>query len=174
MFRKDVKRMLDIALKYEAELKKLFLTTWHTEHYKFWTFGCNHYQYEAAKDTYERHEFVSVSHEGNVIGYIAYDINRDTQNVSGLSVLNFTENITVFGRDLLRAMTDIFEKYHFRKIEFSVVRGNPIEESYDRLVDRFGGRVIGIRTDQCRLFDGEYHDLKLYEVMNPNRENLRT
>jgi hypothetical protein len=161
--------MLDIAFKHEEELKKLFLETWHNDFYKFWTFGCFSDQYEAAKNTWEKSEFVSLDSSGNVIGYIAYDVDRNTRNVSGLSALNFSENKVVFGRDLLQAMKDVFEKYRFRKIEFSVICGNPIERSYDRLAEKFGGRIVGIKTDHCRLIDGKYYDLKLYEVMNPNR-----
>jgi hypothetical protein len=161
--------VLDIACKHEEELKKLFLETWHNEHYKFWTFGCHHDQYESKKDTWNNNEFVSIDSSGKVIGYIAYEINRNTRNVDGLSALNFSENKVVFGRDLIRSMRDIFEKYNFRKIDFSVIKGNPIEKSYDRLVEKFGGRIIGVRAEHCRLIDGKYYDLKLYEVMNPDR-----
>jgi hypothetical protein len=164
--------MLDIACRHEEELKKLFLETWHSDHYKYWTFGCYSDQYEPAKNTWDKTEFVSLDSAGKVIGYIAYDVDRNTRNTSGLSALSFTQNKVVFGRDLLQAMKNIFDKYHFRKIDFSVVCGNPIERSYDRLVNKFGGRIVGTKTEHCRLIDGKYYDLKLYEVMNPNRHEV--
>jgi len=70
----------------------------------------------------------------------------------------------IFGADLGRALKDIFEKYNFRKLGFSVVVGNPVEKAYDRIIGRYGGRVVGTHIKQCRLTDGEYYDLKKYEI----------
>ena len=163
--------MLDIAIKHEHALKGLFLTTWHNEQYSYWVSNCWHDQYEAAKNTWDKHEFVSLDSSGKVIGYIAYEIDRNTRNVSGLSVLNFSDNKIVFGRDLYRVMSEVFTKHAFHKIEFSVVCGNPIERSYDRLVLRFGGRIVGVIRDHCRLSDGKYRDMKMYEIMNPDEQD---
>jgi L-amino acid N-acyltransferase YncA len=166
--------MLDIAIKHEEELKSLFLGIWHDEKYKFWN---SRYWFEgykgAAANTWDNHEFVSLDGSGKVIGYIAYEINRSTENVTSLSVLNFSENKIIFGKDLMKALIDIFSKYHFRKICFGVVIGNPIERSYDRLVKRYGGRVVGIEIDQARLMDGKYYNMKLYEIMNPSLYPVR-
>ena len=165
--------MLDVAIKHEEKLKNLFPSVWHNERYKFWMSGGWCDNFVAKKDTWNTHEFVSLDSAGNILGYIAYDFDRNTQNISGLSVLNFTENQFVFGRDLFQALKDIFEKYHFRKIDFSVVCGNPIEKSYDRLVERFGGRVVGVYKEHCRLMDGNYYDLKLYEVLKADYDQER-
>ena len=64
-----------------------------------------------------------------------------------------------------QAITDIFEKYNFRKLNFAVVIGTPVEKHYDRLIKRYGGRIVGVRKQNCRLIDGKYYDEKLYEIM---------
>ena len=66
--------------------------------------------------------------------------------------------------DLGQALTDIFERFKFRKLNFSVVIGNPIEKSYDKMIDKYGGRIVGIYKQEIKLIDGEYYDEKLYEI----------
>jgi len=73
-------------------------------------------------------------------------------------------NRGVWGRDLINVVANIFEKFAFRKLLFSVVVGNPIERSYDRLIQRYGGRIVGTYKDHCKLMDGNYYDSKLYEI----------
>ena len=50
-------------------------------------------------------------------------------------------------------------------MNFSVVIGNPIEESYDKMIAKYGGRIIGIYKEDVKLTDGEYYDLKTYEIL---------
>ena len=49
-------------------------------------------------------------------------------------------------------------------LEFAVVRGNPIEKSYDRIATKYGGRIVGIRTARARDMAGNLCDDKLYEI----------
>ena len=62
-------------------------------------------------------------------------------------------------------LIDIFEKYNFRKLSFYVVVGNPIEKSYDKMCERYGGRIVGVKRKNTRLIDGKYYDEKLYEIL---------
>ena len=99
-----------------------------------------------------------------VIGYIAYSVSRSDNTVHALSILNFTDNKATFGMDLGRAVRDIFEKFKFRKLNFTVVIGNPIEDTYDRLIEKYGGRIVGVHKEDVKLVDGLYYDRKLYEI----------
>jgi hypothetical protein len=74
-------------------------------------------------------------------------------------------NPYTFGRDVITAVKDIFEKYRFNKLDFSVVCGNPIEKTYDKLIKRYNGRVVGIREQEARLLDGKLYDVKEYELL---------
>lgn len=79
----------------------------------------------------------------------------------------------IFGRDLGKALTDIFEKFNFNKLKFSVVVGNPIEKSYDRMIQKYGGRVVGIFREDARLIDGNLYDVKQYEILRSDYMRAR-
>lgn len=156
--------MLDLAINHEEELQKKFRSTWFSEKYKFWTCTNYHEDYQIAENTWDNHQFVSLDSSGEVIGYIGYEIDRAYDVVNGLNIINFTDDKITFGIDVGNALRDIFEKFHFRKLTFTVIIGNPIEKTYDRLIEKYHGRIVGIQKEQVRLIDGEFYDRKLYEV----------
>ena len=57
---------------------------------------------------------------------------------------------------------------YFSKITFSVVVGNHIENAYDKFINKFNGRIVGIKEKECLLSDGNFYDLKMYEIINNN------
>ena len=58
----------------------------------------------------------------------------------------------------------LFEKFNFYKIEFGVVVGNPIEKMYDKYIQKYGGQIVGIFKSTTKLQDGEFADMKYYEI----------
>lgn len=156
--------MLVPAFNYSEELKEKMASIWFDEKYKYYNFDTYYTALVIDEETWNRHQFVSLDNVGNIIGYISYNVNRQTYNCYGLAIINFTENKYVFGIDLGQALTDIFEKFKFRKLNFSVVIGNPIEKSYDKIINRYGGRIVGVYKQETKLIDGEYYDEKLYEI----------
>jgi hypothetical protein len=156
--------MLDVAIKYKEQLNKLQYDLWFNDKYKYWNNSIYYQEFQINSDTWNKHQFVSVK-DGKVIGYIAYNIARETNSVYALSVINFSDNKIIFGKDLRQALNDIFDKYRFNKIDFTVVIGNPIEETYDKMVKKYGGNIIGIKRDEAKLIDGKFYDLKLYEIL---------
>lgn len=157
--------MLDIALKYKDALEQAFIDTWHQEKYKYYNYSSYYSKLELKNETWNAHEFVSINKQGEVIGFISYEINRCANSVNGLGIINFTDNKITFGRDVMRAMRDIFEKYNFNKISFCVVIGNPIEKTYDKLMAKYGGRIVGIERQHTILYDNKYYDVKRYEIL---------
>lgn len=160
--------MLELASKYKEELYQLFMNAWRQEKYKY--LNCNPYSFisaltndEGLNNTWNKHHFVS-THNGKVIGYITYSIQRSDNRVFGLEIVNFTDNSSVFAIDLMRILRNMFELYKFRKINFLVVIGNPIEKKYDGIVLRYNGRIVGIRKNHIKLIDNKYYDVKEYEV----------
>lgn len=156
--------MLDIAYKYREQLDKLHIETWHQERYKFYNYRSFWELSELKPSTWDGHDFVSLNRHGEIIGAIGYSINRPTEAVCGLGIINFTDD-PAFGRDVLKAVEDIFEVYNFRKLSFCVVIGNPIERAYDRLAARYGGRIVGIEREETKLCDNKYYDVKRYEIL---------
>lgn len=155
--------MLDVAQKYKDELKLKFADISYDLEYQFYI-GTYSEEYQPSKDNWSKFEFASIDNNGNVIGYIKYLIDRNSNYAYGFSIINFSDNKITFGRDVVQAIDDIFIKYKFRKLEYSVYIGNPIENTYDRLTKRYGGRIVGIKMKTDKLLDGNIYDFKMYEI----------
>lgn len=160
--------MLDIAINHVEELKKKMSGIWFNDKYKFYNYDTYYRELNIDNETWNVHQFVSLDKEGNVIGYIDYSVNRQTYNCSNLGIINFSDNKITFGMDVGQVLKDIFDKFKFRKLTFSVIVGNPIEKSYDKMINKYGGRVVGIYSDETKLIDGKYYDVKLYEITRNN------
>lgn len=157
--------MLDVAIKYKDRLTERFRETWFQDKYKYWNYTNYFEEMEIADRTWGKHQFVSIDSDGDVIGYIGYAIDRSSDYVYALNIINFTDDRVTFGIDAGKVIKDIFEKFHFRKICFSVVVGNPIEKTYDKMVERYGGEIVGVHKEHVRLIDGQFYDVKLYEIL---------
>jgi len=155
--------MLAFAQDYEQELARKMRGTWGQE--KYWYYHACSYMtsFELDSDTWKRTQFVSLNPSGEVIGYLGYGVEREARYVSYLAIINFT-NDSSFGLDVMTMLKDIFEKYNYNKIVFSVVIGNPVEQRYDHLIERCGGRVVGIFKRHIMLPDGKLYDEKFYEI----------
>jgi hypothetical protein len=109
--------------------------------------------------------YVSVNHKTNtIIGYFNAYISHRHYKVTELNIVNFEEPNIVFSKDLKRFVDMLFER-GFRKIEFSVVVGNPAEKMYDKFIKKYNGRVVGISKESVRLTGGEFYDVKEYEIL---------
>ncbi len=161
--RKGSGGLLELAAKYETALQIKFADAFMDEKNKFYFTDGYTDKYKAANSTWGLHEFVSVNGE-SILGYIAYSVNRRTNSVSSLCAINFGSKSITFSKDFMQALKDIFEKYHFRKLNFGVHVGNPAEKMYDRYIRKFGGRVVGTYEADTMLSDGKYYDYKVYEI----------
>lgn len=157
--------MLDVAIKHKDRLTERFRETWFQDKYKYWNYTNYFEEMSIADSTWVEHQFVSLDSDCDVIGYIGYKIDRANDLVYALNIINFIDNKTVFGMDTGQALKDIFEKFHFRKLCFSVVVGNPIEKTYDKMIERYNGSISGYQKEQVRLIDGKFYDEKLYEIL---------
>lgn len=155
--------MLAFAQRYQEELEKKMLDTWGKEKYWFYNNSSYFSQVYIENDTWNNTRFVSVNASGEVIGYLGYGVEREGRYVTYLAILNFTDDNS-FGLDVMALIRDIFEKYQYRKICFTVVVGNPVEAKYDRLIRRYGGRIVGIHKEHTMLPDGRLYDEKMYEI----------
>jgi hypothetical protein len=156
--------MLKPAILYKDEIPKLYQSIWFNEKYKYYNYSSTWNTFSIDEKTYDWHEFVSVDSEGNIIGYIHYYVDRTTLCCNRFGALNFTDN-PLFGRDVLKVIEDIFERFNFHKLQFSVVIGNPVEKTYDKLCKKYGGRILCIEKDETKLEDNKYYDVKRYEIL---------
>lgn len=155
--------MLELAAKYELELQIKFADAFVEERNKYYFTGGYTNRYKATDSTWNIHEFVSTKN-GEVIGYLAYSIDRRTNSTSGLCAISFEAKSLTFSKDFMQFLKDIFEKYCFRKLSFGVYIGNPVEKMYDRHIKKFGGRIVGTWKEDTMLSDGKFYDYKAYEI----------
>jgi hypothetical protein len=158
--------MLDVAYKYEEEIKNKMLNIWYDERYMFYfSSSGRHFWSNPDNDgEYDNRHFVSLNSNGEVIGLIDYHIDHECNMATWFGAINFTDNKAVFSKDLAQVIDDIFCKFNMRKLEFAVICGNPIEKNYDKLVAKYGGVITGIKRQHVRLMDGNYYDHKDYEI----------
>lgn len=159
--------MLRNGLLYRDEVNAAMLATWYDERYQWYYCGQTHQTFNPPDSSDENGmSFASLDSDGNLIGLIWYQVERDIRSVGGFSIINFTDGHRVtFAKDLRRAIDDIFVRFGMHRLEFSVVIGNPAEAAYDRMIERIGGRVIGTYRDRVTDMAGKLHDFKVYEVL---------
>lgn len=157
--------MLDNARKYQEELKIKMMDTWYDEKYKYYHYGGWHSEINLSTHDWENIYFVSLNKDNEIIGYIAYSVDRNISGAYDFGAINFSNDKLTFGRDLVQVIDDIFCSFGLERIEFKVVCGNPIERSYDRMVERFGGRIVGVRKRVAKLMDNQIYDEKMYEIL---------
>jgi len=157
--------MLEYAKKHELKLKELYWDIAFNPFYQFMDFASTREDYKVPEDTYRQHDFISIW-ENKIIGHIYYNINRIPNAVDSFVCVHFGDKHSyVFAKDLLTAVKDIFEKYKFNKLCFCVVIGNPVEKTYDKLVKKHGGRIVGVWKQDRKLLDGNLYDVKCYEIL---------
>jgi hypothetical protein len=169
--------MLDYAKKYEAELVKLYYDIAFDPFYNFHQYDAYRGMLQLPDDTRNDNDFVSLLGK-EILGYIHYSISRLNNAITSLSIVHFGgkdgKGSLVFGRDAMTATKDIFDKFGFNKINFCVVVGNPVEKTYDKLVKRYGGRIVGTYKQDTRLIDGKLYDVKHYEILAEDYFNSKS
>jgi RimJ/RimL family protein N-acetyltransferase len=163
--------MLDVANKYKESIEELYYNTWYNDKYKFYHNSCFREKRIISDNNWNDCNFVSINKNKRIIGLIGYQIDRTNDFVSCLWIINFSDNKMTFGKDVGKVIDDIFNKFNFRKIEFSVVVGNPIEKSYDKLIHKYGGRVVGVYKQHTKLIDNKLYDEKIYEIFREDYIN---
>ena len=156
------------ANKHKEQLASKFFDTWGDERCKYWQVnGYNKGLPEIPDSDYSESHFVILD-EDRIIGYVSYSIIRLTRAVYNLEIVNFTteeQDRRIFGLGLSRILKNIFEVHGMSKLNFNVVVGNPVEKSYDKMIKRYGGRVVGVYKRDVMLLDGTLCDYKIYEIL---------
>jgi hypothetical protein len=157
--------MLELALLYKDRLQHLYNKCIYKEKYKY--LFCDVYADVLKIDdsTWNKHQFASVDEDGGINGYISYNIHRAEQGTSGLTIMSFNDYSIPFARDVKQAIDDIFIKFNFRRLAWTVIQGNPAEKAYDKFIDMYNGNIIGVAHEVTTLYDGKRYNSKLYEIL---------
>jgi len=114
------------------------------------------------------HSFVSVDNSDNIIGFIAFNVDRTIHVVNSLWIIRFDKTSKydiLFAKDLKKLIMMIFTYYKYNKLDFSVCVDSPHEYLYDRFALNYGGRIVGIKKRNFKLMDGTICDQKYYEIL---------
>lgn len=154
--------MIAPAQMYETELKQLYYNTFYDSKYMYYR-GCwGTSELQIPNNSYDSHAFAIIENN-EVIGYVTYAINFASKVVNGFGIISFKPSVC-FGKDLLKIIDDIFNKYNMNKIEFRAYLDNPVIRHYYKFAEKFGGRLVGILKDTVILEDGELHDEVMFEM----------
>ena len=155
--------MLKNALSYKDEISKKYKEIMYDLDYQYYM-GNSGREYWFPEDNYEHHSFASVDNNDNVIGAISYRIDRAAKRAYNFGAVSFDRGNLIFTKDLLRAIDNIFCKYGISSIEFFAFEDNPITPTYTKLIEKYGGRIVGILYNQMMLQDGKLHNSVIFEL----------
>lgn len=98
--------------------------------------------------------------------YITYTVDWVSSSASGFGIISFDKGNVLFAKDVHTAICDIFDKYHFNRIEWYCYADNPVIKSYRRFIQKHGGQECGYLRQSKKLQDGKFHDSVIFEILN--------
>lgn len=152
---------------YEGQIKRKMWEIWYDEKYQYY-FGGNWRSDLSLADNnsdYPKRAFAVLNNRDELIGYISYSVDNELRIAQWFGAINFSDDKLTFGRALRQVIEDCFLKFGMEVVEWYVICGNPIERSYDRMCEKLGGRIVGIRHRRALDMAGNVHNDKSYEIL---------
>ena len=162
--------MIKPAILYSREIEYNILNTWYDLRYQYYHGWVAANSPDIRNNTRDFHQFASVvkdsaSKDGErVIGYIEYQCDRTNNVARSLVIASFEIGNTIFLRDCLQVVDEVFTKYRFDKLTFTAYADSPVVDPYRRYLSKVGGREIGTSLRESILMDGKKHDLVFFEI----------
>jgi hypothetical protein len=107
--------------------------------------------------------YAIVSPDGKCIGFFSYEVDPKVDAVTNISVVSFDRGNPLIGIVLADKLEEFMEYY--RRIEWVMIGGNPMEKHYDSFCRKHNGEKH-VLHDVVIDGEGEYHDWIIYEIMN--------
>ena len=152
---------------YENEIRHKMWEIWYDEKYQYYfgdiwrtDFSLNDRNAECP-----RMAFAILNEQNELIGFIGYFLNTEVQVAQQFGAVNFSDDKISFGKALHQVIKECFLKFGVEVLEWQVIIGNPIEKSYDKLCQKFGGHIVGIRHHRVKDMSGQIRDEKIYEIL---------
>lgn len=165
--------MLKPAILYKSELSKIHIELAYNKRYKWWI--CSSFSDLILKlpdNDWHHFYFVSIDPENRIVGYFHAGIDRENKSISSISMFNLREDGNIlFARDLRDFMEFLLITRKFFRVEFNVVVGNPAEKIYDRFIEKYGGRVVGVFRKNVMLQNNRRYGRKFYEIFQKDFMN---
>lgn len=157
--------MLKPAQLYKDKLQEKNIETWYDQRYIYYHSGTGAYDISLPDNNCDRHNFVSVDKEDNVIGYISYKIDWCAMSADNFGIISYDIGNVEFLRDCYTAVVDLFEKYHMNRVGWFAYADNPAVKSYRDFINKHGGRECAYLRQVAKLTDGKLHDAVEFEIL---------
>lgn len=157
--------MLKPAQLYEGKLQEENIKAWYKPENIFWNGGTGDSIINLPKDNCDRHCFVSVDRNDNVIGYIGYRVDWSAMSVYGFEIISYQKGNLQFVRDIYQVICNLFGQYNMNRIEWCCYTDNPAIRGYRNFIKRHGGKECGYYRQIAKLQDGKLHDLVHFEIL---------
>lgn len=151
---------------YEEEIKRKMWEVWYDEKYQYYFGGNWRSDFTLSNNNdYMKYAFAVLNDKDDLIGYIGYSVDTDLRIAQWFGAINFSGDKMQFGLALKQVIEDCFVKFGMNVVTWHVIRGNPIEESYDKICEKLGGHIVGINHHSARDMAGNICDSKSYEIL---------
>jgi len=167
--------MLELAFLNKEALSKQFIKIHSDIRYMYYfTSTFLEYEVEIDSSSWSKIQQVSKNKDGEIIGYFSVNINRESNNVSNVRMINFQDKPSItFSKDMHTFLSSLFDIFSFNKINWCVTIGNPAENMYDKIVKNYNGRIVGVYEKEFKFINGKYYDTKVYEILKENYDKRR-
>ena len=154
--------MLKPAIAYKDKILDLFAHEIYSENYFLYSgyAYCHELPEIGADDNY--FQWAIVNSKDDVIGYLAYQIDPAEDTVKNFGLYSFDHGNPIIGSDLFTEMERLVSRY--RRVEWRMVGGNPVQKHYDRFCEKFGGNRV-ILHQVTKDENGNYRDVYIYEIV---------
>lgn len=156
--------MLKPALEYAEELKEKYIKEMYDLRNQFYYGWYGTKELELSDNNYDRHEFVSVDEDDNIIGFISYNICYNRRIANDFGILSFDKGNLTFPRDLSKMIHDIFCTYNLDKMVWRCFEDNPALRGYRNFIKKHGGRQRCYALNESILMDGKLHHMVEFEL----------
>lgn len=152
---------------YEEQIRRKMWEIWYDERYQYYFGGSwrSDFSLECNPGEYPKRAFAVLNSNDELLGCIKYSVDDEMRVAQSFGAINFSDDRMTFGRALRKVIEDCFLKFGMEVVEWNVICGNPVERSYDRMCERLGGRIVGIRRNRIKDMAGNVHDDKSYEIL---------
>ena len=107
-------------------------------------------------------QYAIVDKDKKLIGYMSYTVDWYASCVYNFGLFSFDRRNILIGRDLFDKMEELVHRFH--RVEWRMVGGNPVKNSYDNFCNKYNGSKHVMR-DVFRDRNGKYRDYITYEII---------
>lgn len=157
--------MLKPAQLYKEKLYQAEVSSWYDPQnifYHGW-FGCG--ATSLPEDTYNRHCFVSVNKNDDVVGYISYNVDYAAMSADNFCMISYKKGSIQFAKDVFKVICNLFEIYNMNRISWDCFVGNPAIRGYRNFIKKYGGRECAYYRKTTKLQDGKLYDKISFEIL---------